>query len=161
MDSTAPVFADPLRRASLAVALARWRGTPFAQGMAVPRAGVDCVRFVREVYRDCGIDVSPAERIPAYSLHYGRHHCWSQILGWLLRDPDARRRFRRRCPETEPLAGDLLLLRTGASEHHITICGPEPTPRLHHVDLEKGVISVDWRAAVQNLPFTLNLRLYP
>jgi len=135
-------FADATRRLALGVSLARWTGTPFLQGAAQVGVGIDCVRFVREVYRDCGIDVGPAEEIPRYNLAYGIHSEHSALLGWLLGNDAARARLARLDEDAEPMPGDIAVVRMHKAAHHIGVVAPD-VRRIAHVDLCGGVTQVD------------------
>jgi hypothetical protein len=122
-------------------ALARWHGTPFIEGCAQPGVGVDCVRFVREIYRACGVDVGSAERIPKYSLGWGLQQEHSRILDWLHSDGEARAKLRHLPPSETVMRGDMLVLRRGKSHHHVGLAGPEMPAMLWHCDYPGGVVS--------------------
>jgi cell wall-associated NlpC family hydrolase len=153
------IFADQTRIDAMAVSLARWRNTPFVQHAAQPGVGVDCVHFVREVYRDCGIDVSAADEIPRYALGWGVHSEHSRLLGWLLESPEARGRLRHLPPSAPVIPGDLVAIRHSQSVHHIGVIGPEIPPRLWHVAIPAGVTSLDWAGARAALKIVVILRL--
>lgn len=126
-------FDDSTRVSQLAAALRRWEGTPFAQGCAECQVGVDCVSFVREVLRECGVDVSPAHTIPRYSLAWGIHQQHSQLLGWLHEAPAVRRSMMH-IDRSEPmLAGDVIAVRVSAGVHHLCIIDADSPPRVWHV----------------------------
>lgn len=136
-------FSTAARRNKLREALRQWHGTPFVQGCALRGRGVDCVHFVREVLRACGVDVSPAETVPAYPLFWGRHQPESRLLAWLHESPEARERTRRLSAEDPPVPGDLWAVSSGRSAHHLGILGPESPPRFWHVAPGSPVDAVD------------------
>lgn len=140
-------FDDARKVGLLKLSLEKWAGTPFAQGCAIVGAGVDCVCLVREVLRDCGVDVSPAEEIPAYSLAWGVHHRHSPLLGWLHESVDVRRVLRRIDPDAPWMPGDIAAVRVSLGAHHMVIAGAEAEPRIWHVPVPGVVCSVergDW-----------------
>ena len=139
-------FENRGRLGELATSLARWDGTPFLQRHAKVGVGVDCVRFAREVYRECGVDVSAAEDIPNYGLGWGLQQEHSQLLAWIHECPGARARFARIDPDDPWMAGDLVILRRGLSAHHLGIIGPGELD-LWHVDIPDGVVRVDLQGA--------------
>lgn len=146
-------FSTRPRQERLAAAVSRWVGTRFLQGAASPGVGVDCVRFVREVYRDCGVDVSALDTLPAYSLGWGVQQERSQILEWLHATAD-RRALRLMDPTDEPLDGDLLLLRRARCAHHL---GLRCRGLIWHVGLHAGVSAI---GSIHDLPDPLIYRLY-
>lgn len=130
-------FGNAINQSGLLAALKRWEGTPFIQGQSAPGVGVDCIHFVREVYRDCGVDVSAAN-IPRYSLAWGIHQSQSQIIDWLLAEPAARRRFAVLDPLDDWLAGDLIAIQLSSAAHHVAIVSPDLND-LWHVVVPGGV----------------------
>lgn len=114
-----PYFADPANHALLWPAIASWAGTPFMQGKCRRGVGVDCVRFVREVYRDCGVDVSALDDLPPYSMSHGIQQERSMLLDWLHGNTEARERLKH--VDNCPLDGDVLVIRRARSAHHVGI----------------------------------------
>lgn len=155
---SAPFFDTPEREVLLAESLRRWDGTPFRQHHAEVGIGVDCVRFVREVYRECGVDVGPAEDIPRYSLAWGIHQDQSQVLAWLLDCPEARATLRRVDVDDPWMAGDLIAVRRSQSVHHIGIVGPGAN-EVWHVDIPSGVSRIAAPAVREHLKVVSVLRL--
>lgn len=155
---SAPFFSTSEREALLEASLQRWQGTPFRQHFATPGIGVDCVRFVREVYRECGIDVSPAEEIPRYSLSWGIHQDQSQVLAWLMECPDARKRLGRVDVDDPWMAGDLIVVRLNRCAHHLGIAGPQAL-EIWHVDIPAGVSRIATTAVRMNLRVVSVFRL--
>lgn len=149
------------RKDQLRESLQRWHLTPFAQGRAAAGVGVDCVRFVREVYRECGVDVACAAEIPCYSLSWGVHQEGSQVLAWLLENPQARRRLARIDPEDPMMPGDLVAVRSTRalkSVHHAGIVGSEGET-MWHVDIPAGVQVLQWWAIRQHVRIAALFRL--
>jgi hypothetical protein len=142
-------FFNEARIPLLRQALRRWDQTPFRQHCAIAGVGVDCVRFVREVYRECGVDVGSAEDIPRYSLSWGVHQEQSQVLAWLLECPQARERISRIDVEDPRMGGDIVAIQRMRSVHHIGIIDPD-LQHFWHVDIPCGV---------QRLPLALCLQL--
>lgn len=136
-----PTFANPETVAALEASLPRWADTPFVQGAAVAGVGVDCIHFVREVYRDCGVDVAPASEIPRYNIAGGIFSDRSAVLGWFLETPIARERLKRMPDDTPPMAGDIAVLRQFRSAHHIGIISP-CGGRVWHSAPGAGVVSM-------------------
>lgn len=132
-------FDSPEASLKLRQSLESWRGVPFLQYGASRETGVDCVRFIREVFRDCGVDVGAAAEIPRYSLAWGVHSEHSQLIGWLLRNPEARERLRRVDRADEWKAGDLLAIRRGQCAHHAGVVDPG-LATVWHVDYPAGVV---------------------
>lgn len=151
-------FDTPEIETTLAASLRKWEGTPFRQHCAQPGIGVDCVRFVREVYRDCGIDVTSAEDIPRYSLAWGIHQAESQVLAWLLECPEARAKLGRVDVDDPWMAGDLLAVRRSQSVHHIGIVGPGAV-EVWHVDIPSGVSRIAATAVREHLKVVSVFRL--
>lgn len=140
-----PFFSDPARAAALVEALGAWEGTPFVQGHAVRGAGVDCVRLVREVYRAAGADVALAERIPSYSLNWGRLHAHSALLGWFREDAGVRRALRSLSADAPPMPGDLWAVRGARAAHHLGVLAPtgdRPECAFWHVPIHGTVHAV-------------------
>lgn len=144
-------FENPEHVVMLSAALQRWEGTRFIQGHAVAGVGVDCVHFVREVLRDCGVDVAPAEQIPAYSLRWGHHGDSSHLLGWLRGNAQARSRLESLDVASSPLPGDLVLLRRTRLHHHLGILDAAEPPTIWHVDYPGGVARIAFGAASTRL----------
>jgi cell wall-associated NlpC family hydrolase len=136
-----PTFTNPELVDRLELSIGRWAGTPFIQGAAVPEVGVDCVHFVREVYRDCGIDVAPAGDIPRYKLATGIFSDRSAVLAWLLDNPVARIHLKMMPPDAEVMPGDIAVLRQYRSAHHVGIVSP-CGERVWHAAPGAGVISI-------------------
>ena len=132
-------FDNPEACLKLRQSLESWRGVPFLQYGTSRETGVDCVRFIREVYRECGIDVGAAAEIPRYSLAWGLHREHSQLLGWLLHNGEARERFRRVDSAEAWMAGDLLAIRRGQCAHHAGVVDPG-LATVWHVDYPAGVV---------------------
>lgn len=153
-----PYFQIPEHEQLLADSLIRWEGTPFRQHAAEAGIGVDCVRFVREVYRECGVDVGPAENIPHYSLAWGVHQDQSQVLGWLLECPDARARLGRIDIDDPWMPGDLIAVRRSQSAHHLGIVGPGSVD-VWHVDIPAGVSRIAAAAVRAHLKVVSIFRL--
>ncbi|GEM_PF-2954667 len=151
-------FENEERVEQLAASLERWHGTPFLQHHAKPGVGVDCVRFVREVFRECGVDVSSAEDLPRYGLSWGIHQAESQVLAWLLQERSLRKRFARPEPREPWIPGDILAVRRSLSVHHVGIAGAD-THEVWHVDIPAGVTRIDWEAARGHLEIAGIFRL--
>lgn len=62
-----------------------WMGTPFMLNAAVRGAGVDCVRFVAEVMKECG--QLPHYEFPHYTIDGGDHLKASLVEQWLRPHP--------------------------------------------------------------------------
>lgn len=137
------MYFTPDKHPQLQSALETWDGTPFAQGVAVLGVGVDCVRFVCEVYAACGVDISPVGEIPRYSLAWGTIHEDSRVLSWLLGDAQARRRLQPVDPEEPWLPGDLLGITRHRSCNHLGIVGPGNPQQIWHVAIPAGVVHED------------------
>lgn len=137
-----PFFAPIERQKALQAAILRWQGTPFVQNAGECGVGVDCVRFVREVWREAGADVSEAEKIPSYELSWGRHQDKSQVLAWLHDNLAAREMLARVDYEEgrEPLPGDLILVRPrqALSCHHVGVVFDYQI--FYHVHISAGVM---------------------
>jgi cell wall-associated NlpC family hydrolase len=153
-----PFFDTPEREDLLAASLRKWEGTPFRQHAAVPKVGVDCVRFAREVYRECGVDVGPAEDIPRYSLAWGIHQDQSQVLAWLLTCQEARAMLGRVDVDDPWMAGDLIAVRRSQSVHHVGIAGPGAN-EIWHVDIPSGVSRIAATAVREHLQVVSVFRL--
>lgn len=153
-----PFFDSIERKNLLAQSLRKWQGTPFRQHTAIPGVGVDCVRFVREVYRECGVDVGPAEDIPRYSLAWGIHQDQSQVLAWLLECPEARAKLGHVDVDDPWLAGDLIAVRRSQSVHHIGIVGSDEMD-VWHVDIPAGVSRIAVTAVREHLKVVSVFRL--
>jgi len=149
-------FEDQSHVNLLQPALERWAGTPFMQGQATPGLGVDCVRFVREVYRDCGVDVDPVEKIPRYSMAWGHLGDHSQILGWMHEDPAARERIVRVDREEAVVPGDLVVFLRATHHHHLGII--DTIARVWHVSYPGAVSQITWEV-LKDQPGILRYRI--
>jgi cell wall-associated NlpC family hydrolase len=167
MSDHPPYFADTARASALTAALESWRGTPFVQGHAKRGVGVDCVHLVREVYRAAGVDVSPAERIPAYHLQAGRLDTHSALLAWFRHDADVRQALRPIFADTPPIIGDLWAVRSARSAHHLgvvasrPVCGGRTEWVFWHAPLEGTVCTVPLEQIAACARVAARWRYYP
>ena len=76
-------------------------------------AGVDCVHFALEVYREAGIPIT--DTFGSYTLDGGSHRSSSHVIEWL----NESKHFK---PWFEPAEiGDLLAFKVGGVEHHVGV----------------------------------------
>ena len=121
-----PFFRASSRLIALENIASSWVGTPFALGASVRGAGVDCVRFVAEVLRECG-QISGYE-FPAYTIDGGSHLDRSLVEEWLRPHP----LFRELSGgPADLLPGDVLEFRIGRGvEHHVGLFAGWPSGNL-------------------------------
>jgi hypothetical protein len=115
-------FDDPDQQAILAAACATRAGTPFREGMSSPGEGYDCAHFVRDVFRECGVDTSAFDACPQIALNAGRLSKSSLLLDWLREI--GRDRLTPFAREAIPplLCGDILAIRERLSCNHLALC---------------------------------------
>ena len=125
--STSPpsFFDDPARRVQMRAEAESWLGTPFRHRANVKGAGADCVHFIAEVMRTCG--VVNGYVFPPYSPDWPKHRTQSLVLGWLA----ASARFSLLPNGSSPLPGDVGCYKINKCVHHCALV-LEP-PLLIHV----------------------------
>lgn len=138
-----PFFLSGVAGSRLIAAAERWSNTPFAKRQAVCGKGVDCVHLIREVWRECGVDVLCAGELPDYSFHHGRFHENSQLLQWLEELRKKRNDFIRVDVEDPLLAGDMVLFRVHLSCHHAGVLLPNDD--ILHAEFPGGVTRLPLR----------------
>lgn len=120
------------RRAAIVAEARSWIGTPYHSDAAIKGVGVDCARFVAEVYVAAGI--VPRFAVPDYPPD------------WFLHSDDERlKRFVESLGVSTPVAesdvgpGDLALYRIGRSYAHCAIVVDWPREIVHAHLLSKCV----------------------
>lgn len=129
-----PFFRGASRLIALENIADSWVGTPFALGVAVRGAGVDCVRFSAEVLRECG-HMGPYE-FPPYSIDGGDYLPESLVQLWMGGNP-----------LFEPLdrldylmPGDVLEFRIGRGvSHHVGLYSGAPPQSIWSAMTSDGV----------------------
>jgi hypothetical protein len=77
-------YFDSIRARKKLIAACEFReGTPFREGMSKPKAGYDCAHFVRDCFKEAGIDTSRFDACPRISLNAGRLSSTSLLIEWL------------------------------------------------------------------------------
>ena len=108
-------FADAERRAQMRAEAESWLGTPFFHRGNIQGAGADCVHFIAEVMRACG--VIEGYVFPPYSRDWQKHQTRSLVLEWLEACP----RFARLPDADSPLPGDVSCHRVNKCVHHCAL----------------------------------------
>lgn len=116
-----PYFSSPDRQKQLREALAARHGRPWRHTQEANGNGYNCFHLVVEVYGAAGLDVDRLRKFRGGSLNWGKFHPDSQILSFLLSDPECRRRGRLIYPPDPMMAGDLVVIRQGISDSHLAI----------------------------------------
>jgi len=118
-------FEDESRFESLLAELESWAGTPFMPGAAVKGGGVDCVRFVHEVYVAVGA-ITPAA-FPSDYVVRGGGRAMLEILEARIASVPQLERVWHRGGEAVPICrGDMMLGSTGDAWHHLAIVARPP-----------------------------------
>jgi len=94
-----------------------WEGTPFHHHARLKGVGVDCAMFLAEVYHAVAPSLVPRIAPAHYPVSWHLHHDEELFVGWVRRYTDE---F-----DGPPLAGDIVLFKTGRAYGH-------------------GAISIDW-----------------
>jgi hypothetical protein len=112
---------------ALELQLEEWRGTPFAQGEAIPGRGVDCVRFIEAVLVGCGA-IKPVP-MPPYTCRGGGPEMLAAFLQVMAAIPEMTPIWSRSsgAPPPPPARGRVLLVSSGKALHHLAILAEPPT----------------------------------
>lgn len=78
-----PLFSEAEWRACVIVEARSWIGTPYHLNQACKGAGVDCGRFVYQVYHACGL--IPEEKIGVFGHDFGCHTSEESYIFRMLR----------------------------------------------------------------------------
>lgn len=134
---------DP-RRQEAVIEAQRWIGTPFRMNAAIRGVGVDCGRFLVEVYRTVGVEVG--EELPLLSRQWHLHtqdNTYIEII-------------QRHCtPVPEPIPGGIAMFRLSRHSnrpysHSALVVS---WPRVIHVHWSSGVEWADaTKAPLDRLP---------
>lgn len=123
------MLVNPEQERLAVIAEARtWIGTPFHQNAALKGIGVDCGRFLTEVYGACGIAV-PRD-LEHWPKDWMMHADGEQYLSII-------RKFAREVESPQP--GDVILFRFGRAYSHSAIIVEYPRVMIHS----------GWRSGVQ------------
>jgi len=121
-----PYFNSEERLLKLRGVAASWIETPFEIGASVRGAGVDCVRFVAEVLKECG--QIPGYEFPSYTIDGGNHLKRSLVEAWLLPHPLF---LQLSGDPADLMPGDVLEFRIGRGvAHHVGLFGGWPLGNL-------------------------------
>jgi hypothetical protein len=94
-------------------------GTPFREGMSKNGAGYDCAHFVRDCYKEAGVDTSLFDKCPKISLNAGKLSSTSLLVEWLHSiGKDGLVRLDDDC---EIMCGDIICIRERKSCIHIAL----------------------------------------
>lgn len=97
----------------------RWTGVPFRENTACVKAGIDCARLQYALHHAAG--ALPQLEIPVARMDHHWHNADSKILEFIksLKSVEGvtLRTVRK---DSELMPGDVVLLRWGRCEHHIT-----------------------------------------
>jgi len=97
-----------------------WLGVPFRANCDCPRAGIDCARLQYWLHRSAW--ALPELEIPVVRMDHHWHNADSAIVAFLeqLQSSDYHVKLVELADGAEWIPGDLVLLKWGRCEHHIT-----------------------------------------
>lgn len=150
-----PWFRIANRQEQLWDAAKKWKGTPFFANNASLGAGVGCVDLVHELW----FEVGAIERmtLPTYTLDHGHHQLRTQLLHFLLNEPQLQGRLQFVPVHSESLPGDLIACKSGHLDHHL-VCALQWGKFVHsHVEYGVQILDQAERIFVERRLYTLRL----